>query len=680
MHTLIADPLTHLIAQIVSIVALSRLLGLAARRLGQPMVIAEMVAGILLGPSVLGWLWPGASAALFSPDSLVVMGTISQVGLVLFMFLIGLELDPRMLRGRGPASLAISYATIAAPFALGAGLAVYLHGRFADPSVSLLTFALFMGAFMSITAFPVLARILAERRLLRSRVGAVTIACAAAADATAWCVLAFVVAAARATGHGQALVTTGLAVGYAAAMLVVVRPLLVRLAARVSSPDAMSQNLAAVVLLLVLVSSGVTQLMGIHAVFGAFLFGAVLPREGGFARALVEKLEDLVIVALVPLFFAYSGVRTQIGLLDSPDDWAVCGLILLVGTLGKAGGGAIAARLSGLSWRESGALGVLMNTRGLMGIIVVNIGLDLGVIPPQLFSMLIIMALVSTVIATPLVDWLYPADLMARDLVAALEDAERAAARETEHRVLVCLSHAGAAPGLIELAAGLARADAGTRLYALHLEPSDDRPSLLLAGADPAAPAPLVAAAASAEERGLVIQTLSFLSPDPADDIVRVAAVRDADLVLLGCHQPLLGRGELGGVVGAVLRKTGAAVAVLIDRGLEPPRSLLVPFRGSNDDRAALLLAGRLAGPAGSVTVVAAGVAPGRDLVARAGAPVAVEVVEPPSLARALLERSGDHGHQLVVAGVAPDWTLVRECPVSLLLVRGAEPPPRRAR
>ena len=650
MHSLISDPLTHFIAQVVAIVALSRLLGLAARRIGQPLVVAEVVAGILLGPSFLGVVWPEAAGALFAPDSLHVMGTVSQVGLVLFMFLIGLELDPRLLGGRGPASVAISYASIAVPFALGAGLAIYLHQELADPAVSLPTFALFMGAFMSITAFPVLARILAERRLLRSRIGAVTIACAAAADVTAWCVLAFVVAAARAGGQGDAVVTTALALAYVAAMLVVVRPVLVRLAARITSPEAMSQNLAAAIMILVLVSSGLTQLMGIHAVFGAFLFGAVLPRQGGFARALVEKLEDLVLIVLVPLFFAYSGVRTEIGLLDSAHDWALCGLILLVGTLGKAGGGAVAARLSGLSWRESGALGVLMNTRGLMGIIVLNIGLDLGVISSELFSMMIIMALVTTVVATPLVGWLYPAELMARDLVDSLEPPR--AARGDERRVLVCLSHAGAAPGLIEVAASLARG--GARLYALHLVPTGERPSQHLGEADEETPGPLLVAAGLAEERGVAMEALSFVSPDPADDIARVAAVRDADLVLLGCHRGLLGASALGGVVGDVLRRTEGAVAVLVDRGLDGARSILVPDRGSSDDRAALELARRLAAPGESV-----------------------EIVAPAALAGAAADRAGG-GHPLVVIGMEPDWTPARDCPASLLVVRGGRPPAQR--
>jgi nucleotide-binding universal stress UspA family protein len=418
------------------------------------------------------------------------------------------------------------------------------------------------------------------------------------------------------------------------------------------------------VLLLVLVSAWLTELMGIHAVFGAFLFGAILPRQGGLARALVEKLEDLIIIALVPLFFAYSGVRTQIGLLDSGHDWAVCGLILVVATLGKAGGGALAARLSGLSWREAGALGVLMNTRGLMGIIVLNIGLDLGVISTALFSMLIIMALVTTVVATPLLQWIYPAEAMARDLVEALQPPAREPL-EIEERVLVCVSHAAAAPGLLDVASCLAAQ--GARLVALHLVPTGERAGLHL-DEEEETPAPLLAAAASAAELGVEMTSLSFLSPDPADDICRVAEVQRADLVLLGSHRPLIGHNALGGTVGAVLRQTRSAVAVLVDRGVEAARAPLVLFRGSQDDRAALLLAGRVAGPTGGVTVLIDGAAPPADLVAEVGAPVTVEPVD--SLAAAVAAR-GD-GFPIVLVGVEPDWTLVRDCPTSLLLVRGA--------
>src|SRR6185503_6889154 len=403
-------------------------------------------------------------------------------------------------------------------------------------------------------------------------------------------------------------------------------------------------------------SAWLTELMGIHALFGAFLFGAILPRQGGLARALVEKLEDLVIIALVPLFFAYSGVRTQVGLLDSAHDWAVCGLILLVATLGKAGGGALAARLAGLSWREAGALGVLMNTRGLMGIIVLNIGLDLGVISTALFSMMIIMALVTTVLATPLLQWIYPAEALARDLVEGLEPP----ARHPERRVLVCVSHAAAAPGLLEVASRLAHDGAG--LYALHLVATDERSVHL---DEEATPGPLLAAIASADQLGVAVKPLSFVSPDPADDICRVAAVQRADLVLLGCHRPLIGHNALGGAVAAVLRQTPSTAAVLIDRGLGPPTSALVPFRGSADDRAALRLAARIAG--GAVTVLAEGAGPSAQLLAELGTRVAVEEVD--SLASAVTARAD--GFPIVPVGVEPDWTVVREIPTSLLLVRG---------
>lgn len=416
MTLLVPDSLSRFIAQVVVILALSRLLGLGMRRVRQPMVIAEIVAGILLGPSLLGWLFPDVSAALFEASSLGILKMVSQLGLILFMFVIGLELDLHRLRGRGRAAIAISHASIVLPFALGVVLAFHLRSGYASESVSFLAFALFLGAAMSITAFPVLARILSERRLLRTRVGSVTVACAAVDDVTAWCILAFAMAVARATGIGAAVTTTLIALGYIVAMLWLVRPLIARVAARLGDGAGLSQNLVAALLVMLFVSSWVTELIGIHALFGAFLFGAILPRERGLARALLEKLKDLVLVVFLPLFFAYSGLRTHIGLLDSIDAWLACGLVIAVACAGKFGGSVIAARLAGLSWRESGALGVLMNTRGLMELVVLNIGLDLGVISPSLFAMMVLMALFTTLVTTPLLQRIYPDEELARDL------------------------------------------------------------------------------------------------------------------------------------------------------------------------------------------------------------------------------------------------------------------------
>jgi Kef-type K+ transport system membrane component KefB len=378
------------------------LIGWLFGKIHQPRVVGEMVAGILLGPSLLGAVAPSVEAALFPATSFGPLNLISQIGLILFMCLIGLKLDPSLLRGRLRTSVAISHASIVLPFVLGGVIAVAFYARLAPPNVTLTPFLLFMGVAMSITAFPVLARILVELRMLHSRPGAITISCAAVDDVTAWCILALVVSIARSAGLGGAVQTLVVALLYIAVMVAVVRPYLARLDDWVGAP--LTQESFAVILLGVLASSWVTELIGIHALFGAFLFGAIMPRRGRLADALVEKIEDIVVVLLLPLFFAYSGLRTEIGLLDSAGDWLICGVIIVAACAGKFGGSAIAARLTGLSWREASVIGVLMNTRGLMELIVLNLGLDLGVISTRLFTMMVVMALVTTFMTTPLIE------------------------------------------------------------------------------------------------------------------------------------------------------------------------------------------------------------------------------------------------------------------------------------
>jgi len=400
--------LTIVLAQIAAIVLVSRGLGLVARWVGQPLVVAEIVAGIVLGPSVLGWVWPAAMAAVFPVASLAVLKMLSQIGLVLFMFLVGLELDPALLRGRARASVAISHTSIVVPFGLGVVAAYCLRPAYASPGVAALPFVLFLGVSLSVTAFPVLARILTERNLLGSRVGALALTCAAVDDVTAWCLLALVVAVARAQSLAGAAWTTAAAIAFIAGMVFIVRPLLRRLGASIAHREQLTQSVVAIIFLLLIGSSLATELIGIHALFGAFLFGAMLPKDNVAVAPLVEKLETVAVVLLLPLFFAYSGLRTQIGLVRQPAEWLATGGIILVATLGKFGGSAIAARWTGLGWREASALGILMNTRGLMELIVLNIGLDLGVISPTVFTMLVLMALVTTFATAPVLRWVYP--------------------------------------------------------------------------------------------------------------------------------------------------------------------------------------------------------------------------------------------------------------------------------
>lgn len=587
--------LTLLLLQIAAILAVSRGLGVVTRWLGQPLVIAEVLAGILLGPSLLGWLWPEAMAGLFPDTSLPILKMLSQVGLVLFMFLIGLELDPKLLRGRTHSSIAISHTSIVVPFVLGAGAAWWLYDSYSSPAVPFISFVLFLGAAMSVTAFPVLARILSERHLLTSRVGAITIACAAVDDVTAWCILAFVVATARAQGLVPAIWTTGFALVFILSMLFVARPFLGRLAARVANREGLTPTVVATTLLLLLLSSTVTELIGIHALFGAFMFGAILPKEGKLAETLADKIETVAVVLLLPLFFAYSGLRTEIGLVSQPREWLVTGAIVLLATAGKFGGSALAARFTGLRWREASAIGILMNTRGLMELIVLNLGMDLGVISPTVFTMLVIMALVTTFATAPVLRWVYPDHELARDRLVG------PAGATVEHSlpftVMMCVSDAIAGRSLGTVAAALmGKRDEPASLLALHLWNSTDRPSVerrRTKGEGSIGPlAPLLA---HAKDLMLEVRPLAFVSAEPAADICRTAEAKQASLVLLGSHKPLLLEGRLSGIVGDVVSSSPCPVGVLFDRGLKKISRVLVAYAGGPEDLAALTLARRIA-------------------------------------------------------------------------------------
>lgn len=400
-------PLPTLMLQISVILVTARLVGLAFRRVHQPQVMGEMVAGILLGPSFLGWMAPGVSATLFPPESLGLLNTLAQIGLLLFMFLVGLELQPHLLRERGHAALVISHASILAPFLLGSLLALYIYPLLSDDSVTFPSFALFMGAAMSITAFPVLSRILAERKLLQTRLGTVAIACAAVDDITGWCILAGVVLLVRSSGSSNLGWMVGGTAVYLLAMAFVVRRLMPRLSQFAEKRGGITEGALSIALVFMLISGAATESLGIHALFGAFAVGVIMPKERGFVEGITDKIRDLTVVLLLPLFFVAVGLQTRIGLVQGASMWALTALIIIVAIAGKLGGSAIAARLSGMGPRQSWSIGILMNTRGLMELVLLSIGLELGVLSPTLFTMLVLMALVTTFMTSPLLELVY---------------------------------------------------------------------------------------------------------------------------------------------------------------------------------------------------------------------------------------------------------------------------------
>ncbi len=400
--THLKEPLSLLLLQVILILAAARGLGSLFAKIGQPRVIGEMVAGILLGPSLLGLLAPGLQASIFPADSLGALRMLSQIGVILFMFVVGIELDVDHLRQKAHAAVVVSHASIVVPFFLGCALALIVYRSLAPAGSRFSAFALFIGVAMSITAFPVLARIIDERRMRRSHLGSTAIACAAVDDVTAWCLLAVVVALVRANGLGGAAWTILLTLLFIATMLFVVRPRMARLVREEPDGQSGSMGLLAGIFVFIFASALATEMIGIHALFGAFLAGVCMPPSSALRRFLRERLETFSSVLLLPLFFAFTGLRTEIGLLNDWPSWLACLGIIAVAITGKLGGSMVAARFTGMSWGDSFALGALMNTRGLVELIVLNLGYDLKILSPRIFAMLVLMALVTTFMTGPL--------------------------------------------------------------------------------------------------------------------------------------------------------------------------------------------------------------------------------------------------------------------------------------
>jgi Kef-type K+ transport system membrane component KefB len=630
--------LLHVLLALVVVIATARAMGWLFRSARQPQVVGEILAGIVLGPSLLGRLAPGAEGYLFPASVGPFLNIISQVGVILYMFLVGLELDPALLRRRGHTTVAISHASIIAPFLMGALIALYLYPKLSTSDVPFTSFSLFLGVSMSVTAFPVLARILTDRGIHKSRMGAIALTCAAVDDVTAWCMLAFVVGVARAQAAG-ALTTVIMALGFIALMVLVVRPTMVRLSLLYGNRGRLTQGVMASVFIALLISASATELIGIHAVFGAFALGAVIPHDSGMARELTDRLEDIVIVLLLPAFFAYTGLRTQIGLVSGFEQWMMCVLIIGVASMGKFGGSVIAARITGLDWRDSSALGVLMNTRGLMELIVLNIGLEMNVISPTLFAMLVLMALITTFATTPILHLITrsremeakpfpelgpfsPEPALAPQAglqmppvtpIPANHPPPRPAPRPaqpgsrpilvgTEHSaILVPVSNPEHVAVLVELALAATPHDApAPRVLALvKTPPGGVRSGLREADqrVPPRSPA-LSAALDLALARGGIITPQAVWTTNPAQDILAFANQPQIGWLLLGSHRAVFGSDFMGGVVREILdraRTLPVHVAVVIHGGERPlDRVFAVVDRGTHG-HAALDLALRVA-------------------------------------------------------------------------------------
>jgi Kef-type K+ transport system membrane component KefB len=407
----IAEPSAMLLLQIISILLVSRLFGHFFAKIGQPTVIGEILAGIVLGPSLLGKFSPETFNFLFAPNSLGNLYILSQVGLILFMFTIGMELNLRDLKGRLSETFVISHASILFPFFLGMVLAYFVYGEFAAGKAKFLYFALFIGISMSITAFPVLARIIQEKGHTKTHLGTLSLASAAINDVTAWCMLAAIIAISKTGSISGSIYTIALAILYVIIMIWVVKPFMKHIGEIYRTSEVVNKSIVAFIFIVLISSALVTQLIGIHALFGAFLAGVIMPPLPSFRKLIIDKVEDVSVTLLLPLFFVFTGLRTEIGLLNTPYLWGICAVFILVAILGKFGGSALSARLFGESWKDSLSLGILMNTRGLMELIVLNIGYEMGILPPTIFVMLVIMALVTTFMTTPLlaiVEKLFP--------------------------------------------------------------------------------------------------------------------------------------------------------------------------------------------------------------------------------------------------------------------------------
>jgi Kef-type K+ transport system membrane component KefB len=541
LHNL-KHPLAKLLLQIITIMISARIFGWLCKKIGQPSVVGEIAAGIFLGPSLIGLYFPEFSAVLFPKESLANLGILSQIGLILFMFVIGMELDLKVLRNKAQDAIVVSHASIVFPFTLGMGLAYFVYSSFAPPNVQFLSFGLFLGIAMSITAFPVLARIVQERGIHKTRLGTIVITCAAADDITAWCMLAAVIAIVKAGSVASSIYIIMLSAVYVIFMLAVIRPFLKRIGELHASRENLSKPIVAIFFVVLLASAYATEVIGIHALFGAFMAGTVMPENSKFRNIFIEKVEDVSLVLLLPLFFVFTGLRTQIGLLNDWYLWQITGLIILVAVVGKFVGSALAARFVGQPWKDSLTIGALMNTRGLMELVVLNIGYDLGVLTPEIFAMMVIMALVTTAMTGPSLDLI---NYFFKDPKSALPFDDKKARK---FKILISFGNPQRGSSLLRLANGLIKKQkVSASVTAMHLSPSTQLNQYNSQEYERESFKPILE---TSTELGQKVTTYFKASADIDTDIVDAANKGKYDLLMIGLGQSIFEGSLLGKLLG----------------------------------------------------------------------------------------------------------------------------------
>ena len=523
------EPIAILLLQIILILLVSRFFGYLFSKINQPTVIGEILAGIILGPSLLGKFFPEVFNFLFTENTMGNLYILSQIGLILFMFVIGMELNIDNIKHRTSQIIVISHSSIIIPFALGMLLAYFVYLDFAANITRFLPFALFIGISMSITAFPVLARIIQEKGLTKKHLGSISIASAAIDDVTAWCILAVVIAISSTGSIISSLFTILMAITYIAIMLMIIRPFLQKVGQTHQNIETLNKRIVGFIFLILISSAFITQTIGIHALFGAFLAGVIMPTNINFRKLMIEKIEDVSVSLFLPLFFVFTGLRTEIGLLNTPYLWTVCLIFILVAIIGKFGGGALTAKLMGESWRDSLSLGILMNTRGLMELIVLNIGYEMNILPPTIFVMLVIMALVTTFMTTPILNLINK---------KAIKETKEIQPTNSVLKVLIAIGNPENSKILLKLAKNLFdNIKKVLSISLIHITPSTDTNPIY---SDQFAEDSFKSATEEAQLHNLSIETIYKVADNVEAEIVKVANQNNFDFLLVGAGQSLL--------------------------------------------------------------------------------------------------------------------------------------------